>query len=37
MTAFGAREKKSSTNVAVRRVELEEVEEDLGQTAFGVK
>ena len=36
-TAFGANEREASASVAVRRVELEEVEEDLGQTAFGVK
>ena len=36
-TAFGANEREASASVAVRRVELEEVGEDLGQTAFGVK
>ena len=36
-TAFGANKRKASASVAVRRVELQEVEEDLGQTAFGVK
>ena len=36
-TAFGANKRKASASVAVRRVELQEAEEDLGQTAFGVK
>ena len=36
-TAFGANEREASASVAARRVELEEVEKDLGQTAFGVK
>jgi hypothetical protein len=36
-TAFGANDREASASVATRRVELEEVEEDLGQTAFGVK
>jgi hypothetical protein len=36
-TAFGANEREASASVAVRRGDLEEVEEDLGQTAFGVK
>ena len=36
-TACGAHEREASASVAVRRVELEEVEEDLGQTGFGVK
>ena len=36
-TAFGANDREASASIAVRRVEFEEVEEDLGQTAFGVK
>ena len=37
MTAFGANESEASASNAERMVELEEVEYDLGQTAFGVK
>ena len=36
-TAVGAKKRKASASVAARRVKLQEVEEDLGQTAFGAK